>query len=75
MKTPSLLKPWTRLGISKKQYKALQPWKAAKMSRERYEKIILTVPQDVIDGFRREAEANALVEEIFGKDIAADNSE
>ncbi len=75
MKTPSFLKPWTRLDITKKQYKALRPWKAAKMSRERYEKIILTVPQDVIDGFRREAEENALVEEIFGNDISADKSE
>ena len=72
MKTPSLLKPWIRLGISKKQYKALRPWKAAKMSRERYEKMILTVPQEVIDEFWREAEVNALVEEIFGKDIAND---
>ena len=40
------------------------------MSRERYESIILNVPQELIDDFRREAEANLLMEAMFGRDLA-----
>ncbi|MCK5611922.1 hypothetical protein KAR91_59180 [Candidatus Pacearchaeota archaeon] len=69
MKSPSHLKPWTRLGITKKQYKAARPWKATKMSRERYEKIILNISQEIIEEHRREAEANALMEAVFGKEL------
>ena len=70
MKPPSHLKPWTRLGISKELYKSARPWKKAKMSRERYEKIILNVPQELIEDFRREAEATAMMEAVFGKELA-----
>ena len=72
MKKLSHLKPWARLGITKKQYKSARPWKAAKMNRDRYENIILNVPQDLIDDFRRQAEADRFIEEIFGKEIAKD---
>ena len=70
MKSPSHLKPWTRLGITKKQYKKSRPWKSAKISRERYEKIILNVPQELIEEHRRKAEANAMMEAVFGKELA-----
>jgi len=40
------------------------------MSRERYEKIILNVPQELIEEHRREAEANAMMEAVFGKELA-----
>ena len=70
MKLPSHLKPWTRLGISKEQYKQARPWKKAKMSRERYEKIIMNVPQELIEDFRRESDANAMMEAVFGKELA-----
>ena len=70
MKFPSNLKPWTRLGIIKGQYKKVRPWKAAKMSRERYEKIILNVPQELIEEYQREAEADMLLEAVFGKELA-----
>lgn len=72
MKQLSPLKPWARIGITKEQYKKLRPWKKAKMSRERFESIILHVSQEIIDEHRREAEASALIEQIFGKEIGAD---
>ena len=72
MTSSSHLKPWSRLGISKEKYKKAQPWKAAKMSRERFEKIILNVPQNLIEEFRREAESTLLIEQIFGKDLAGE---
>lgn len=69
MNRHSHLKPWARLGITKEQYKKARPWSKAKMSRERYEKIILNVPQELIEDFRLEAEANVIVEQIFGEKI------
>ena len=72
MKKLSHLKPWARLGITKKQYRTAKPWKKAKMSREKYEGIILNVPQELIDEHRREAEAGLLMEQIFGKELAGE---
>ena len=42
------------------------------MSREKYEDIILNVPQELIDEHRREAEAGLLMEQIFGKELAGE---
>ena len=64
------LKPWHRMGISRRQYLNARPWKKAKMSRAKYERIIAAVPQEVLDEIRITAEAEALVENIFGKEVA-----
>ena len=40
------------------------------MGRERYKKIILNVPQELIEEYRLEAEANAMMEAAFGKEPA-----
>jgi hypothetical protein len=40
------------------------------MSRERFENIILNVPQELIEEFRRESEVNAMMEAVFGKGLA-----
>ena len=53
-----------------KQYKKSRPWKTAKISRKRYEKIILNVPRELIEEHRREAETNAMMEAVFGKELA-----
>ena len=72
MKSPFHLKPWSRLGITKNQYKSARPWKSAKISRQRYENIILNVQQELIEDFRREAEPNAMMEAVFGKALGAE---
>ena len=68
----SHLKPWTRLGITKEKYKLARPWKKAGMNREKYETIILAVPQELIEEHRREAEANSMLEQIFGKGLVSE---
>ena len=60
------LKPWQRLGITKKQYLTSKPWKGSGLSREKYEHIISVVPQDALNELRIEAEAEALVEKLLG---------
>ncbi len=66
--SPSI-KPWHRMGISRRQYLNAKPWKKAKMSRVKYERIIAAVPQEVLDEIRITAEAEALMENIFGKEV------
>jgi hypothetical protein len=69
---PPPIKPWQRMGITRSQYFAVRPWKKAGMSRAKYERIIMAVPQDVLTEIRITAEADALVERIFGKELAED---
>ena len=40
------------------------------MSRVKYERIIAAVPQEVLDEIRITAEAEALMENIFGKEVS-----
>ena len=63
------LKPWQRLGITKKQYLTSKPWKGTGLSREKYEHIISVVPQDALNELRIEAEAEALLEKMFDESI------
>ena len=60
------------MGINRRQYFAARPWKKAGMSRAKYEKIIMAVPQEFLTEIRLTAEADALVERIFGKEFAED---
>jgi len=67
---PSPIKPWQRMGITRSQYFTIRPWKKAGMSRGKYERIIMAVPQKILTEVRITAEADALVEKIFGKELA-----
>ena len=67
---PTPIKPWQRMGITRNQYFAARPWKKAGMSRAKYDKIIMAVPQEILTEIRITAEADSLVERIFGKELA-----
>jgi len=58
------------MGITRSQYFTIRPWKKAGMSRGKYERIIMAVPQKILTEVRITAEADALVEKIFGKELA-----
>jgi hypothetical protein len=64
------VKPWHKLGISKKLYSKAKPWKRAKMSRAEFERIIMHLPQDMLDEARISMETEALVEGLFGEGMA-----
>jgi len=55
-------KPWERLGIPKTRYLATQPWKAARMERKAFEKILTLVSPEAIQCLKHEAEAEMLLE-------------
>jgi hypothetical protein len=69
---PIQIKPWQRMRITRREYFAARPWKKAKMSRTKYERIIMAVPQEYLDEVRITAEAEAFVDSVFGKELAED---
>lgn len=62
-------KPWTVLRMTRKQYAAARPWKLTKYSRETFESIISTLPIELFDELRLQADAEHLLESIFGEDV------
>lgn len=66
MKPPSA-KPWHKLGISRKEYLAGKPWKEYGMARDRFEKFILSLQQDVVADTALRKESGILQEKIFGR--------
>ena len=60
-------KPWAVLGLSRREYETKRPWKAAQMSRAAFEDIALALPQEIIADIKLHAEAELLVESIFGE--------
>lgn len=60
-------KPWAKLRMTRRQYETARPWKKAGMARGRWEELVLLFPDDAIDALRLEADADKLVETMFGK--------
>ena len=60
-------KPWAVLGISRQRYEAVKPWKAAQMSKEAFAELVRAVPHEAIKSLKDEAEAEVLVEAMFGE--------
>jgi len=60
-------KPWALLGLSRRDYEARRPWKAAEVSRAEFEDMLFQVPPELIDEIKLTAHAEALVESVFGK--------
>ena len=62
-------KPWAVLGMSRREYEAKRPWKVAGVSRDHFEEITVMVPAEVIAELKLHAEAELLLEKVFGKDV------
>ena len=69
MKRPTI-KPWQKLGISRKEYLAAKPWKEHGMSREKFESMILSMTQKVVADTRLKQEADKLGEAIFSSRVS-----
>jgi len=59
-------RPWQCLGISRKQYTGLKPWKKAGLKRRLFEDIVLALPDHLIQEIKRHGEAEHLINLIFG---------
>ncbi len=63
MKTAfSPVKPWQKMGLAKHQYLSIKPWKKAEMSRERFEALVLSMDQEILDEIWSCVETGGLVD-------------
>lgn len=62
----SSFKPWEKLKITRKVYLKAKPWKKAGMKREKYESLMMALPQDFIDAKAIDREAERLLAGLFG---------
>lgn len=61
-------KPWAVLRMTRVQYAASRPWKKTKMSRKAFENLICSLPPEIFDEIKLQADAEHLLESIFGDD-------
>ncbi|WP_045218066.1 hypothetical protein [Desulfonatronum thioautotrophicum] len=59
-------KPWAILGITREHYFATKPWKKAGVSKEKIAEILNLIPHEAMQILKDEADAERLVESIFG---------
>ena len=59
-------KPWAKLRITRKQYETTRPWMKSGVGRKQFEAFVLEIPDDAVDALYREADAEKLVEALFG---------
>ena len=59
-------KPWAKLRLTRKQYETRRPWMKSGVERKQFEAFVLDMPDDAIDALYREADAEKLVEALFG---------
>ena len=60
-------KPWAVLKVSRRQYETTKPWTRAGVSHDLFEELVLGQPDGFIDQCHTEADAEKLVEAMFGK--------
>jgi len=59
-------KPWAKLRMTRRQYETARPWENSGMNRQKWEEVVLLFPDEMIEEIYREAEADRLIEAIFG---------
>lgn len=62
------LKRETVLKVSRRQYETAKPWKRAGVSRALFEELVFGLPEGFIDYCHMEADAEKLIEAMFGKE-------
>jgi len=55
-----------KLRLTRKQYETRRPWVKSGVERKQFEAFVLKTPDDAIDALYREADAEKLVEALFG---------
>lgn len=59
-------KPWAKLRLTRRQYESRRPWMKSGVGRKQFEAFVLDMPDDAIDALYREADAEKLVDALFG---------
>ena len=61
-------KPWAVLKVPRRQYETTKPWLRAGISRTLFEELVLGLPDGFVDQCHMEADAEKLIEAMFGKE-------
>lgn len=72
MNTDVMEKPWAKLRMSRQQYSASRIWKKCGMERDVFEKKLQLIPDELIGRMYEEANAERLIEAMFGKGCLED---
>jgi hypothetical protein len=59
-------KPWAVLGWTRKQWKKSKVWKKAGVTEEKMTEFLLCLDNETVQNLKDHAEAEALVESMFG---------
>jgi hypothetical protein len=59
------LKPWEKLGWSKQFYMKQRLWKAAGIKRDRFEQMLIALPDHIIQNMKLDTDAEKLIQAMF----------
>lgn len=62
-------KPWAKLRMNRRQYAASRMWKKCGIERADFERRLECIPDELITRMYEEADAELLVEAMFGKRV------
>ena len=62
-------RPWAVLGWTRKQWKRSKVWKKAGVTEEKMTHLLLAFDYETVVMLKENAQADALIENMFGKDI------
>ena len=66
-------KPWAVLGWTRKQWKRSKMWKKAEVSEDKMARLVQSLDQETVQILKDHAQAEVLVDKIFGADLAVDS--
>lgn len=61
------IRPWTRLGISRKAYETKRPWSGTGLTRDEFERVVLHMPDALLQEIRLDSDADKLLRAAFGE--------
>jgi len=60
-------KPWVLLGISRKEYEYLRLWKKTKLSRNEFDLLLVSLPDEFFKDIKLRVDVEKLIQAIFSK--------
>lgn len=62
------VKPWDKMRISRKKYMRMRPWKGTGLTRERFEQVVVDLPDEIFSIIHEDIQAELLTQAIFKLD-------
>lgn len=62
------VKPWEKMRVSRNDYMRMRPWKDCGMARERFEQVVVGLPDEVFGIIHEDVQAELLTQALFKLD-------